>query len=301
MEVEFYNKDARDVFLSPKSVDLFLIHPPYFGMFNDERYGGDKSLQIHHIKDQEDFNKSMVKYLNNMADALKDNGNMLVIVPNSYAGALTIANIVKDTSLFIKKIIVWDFSKTVVDIKNQNLVNFILHIRKNIEGESNVKDLDSLVIDQEWIISDASKYQHLGFMNDGFPKQISDILIEAFSKEGDTVADIFGGTGTAILSALEKNRKAIYNDASTEQFNLAKKRVYDTIGYNINDERQEDMTKDEVVKLMLENINNDNRNLCKQGGMSDADAEMQIQQSQPTLALMCSNLYDLLKQKAIIA
>jgi DNA modification methylase len=269
-------------------------------MFSDERYGGDKSLQIHHIKDQEDFNKSMVKYLNNMADALKDNGNMLVIVPNSYAGALTIGNIVKDTSLFIKKIIVWDFSKTVVDIKNQNLVNFILHIRKNIEGESNVKDLDSLVIDQEWTISDASKYQHLGFMNDGFPKEISDILIEAFSNEGDTVADIFGGTGTAIISALEKNRKAIYNDASIDQFNLAKRRVYDTIGYNYN-ERQENMTKDEVVNVMLKSINGDNRKLCKQGGMSDAETEAQIGQSQQSLVLICSNLYDKLKDDQIIA
>lgn len=300
MEVEFYNKDAREVFLSPKSVDLFLIHPPYFRMINDNRYGGDINLQINNINDIEEFSQSLVKYINNMTDALKDDGNMLIIVPNSYAGALAISDITKSAGLFIEKIIVWNFEKTIVDVKNQNRVNFILHIKKNLRVESKVKCLDSLVIDQEWIIHDALKYGHLGFMNDSFPKEISDILIEAFSSEGDTVADIFGGTGTAILSALEKNRKAIYNDASIDQFNLAKRRVYDTIGYNDN-ERQENMTKDEVVNVMLKSINDDNRKLCKQGGMSDAETEAQIGQSQPSLLLICSNLYDKLKDDQIIA
>ena len=300
MEVEFYNKDAREVFLSPKSVDLFLIHPPYFRMINDNRYGGDINLQVNNIDNMEEFSQSLVKYINNMTDALKDDGSMLIIVPNSYAGVLTVSDITKKTGLFIEKIIVWNFEKTIVDVKNQNRVNFILHIKKNLRVESKVKGLDSLVIDQEWIIHDALKYGHLGFMNDSFPKEISDILIEAFSNESDTVADIFGGTGTAILSALEKNRKAIYNDASIDQFNLAKRRVYDTIGYNDN-ERQENMTKDEVVNIMLKSINDDNRKLCKQGGMSDAETEAQIGQSQPSLVLICSNLYDKLKDDQIIA
>jgi DNA modification methylase len=300
VEVEFYCKDAREVFLSPKSVDLFLIHPPYFKMINDNRYGGDINLQINNIDDMEEFSQSLVKYINNMADALKDDGSMLIIVPNSYAGVLTVSDITKKTGLFIEKIIVWNFEKTIADIKNQNLVNFILHIKKDLRVESKGKGLDSLVIDQQWVIHDALEYSHLGFMNDGFPKEISDILIEAFSNEGDTVADVFGGTGTVILSALEKNRKAIYNDASINQFNLAKRRVYDTIGYNDN-ERQENMTKDEVVNVMLKSINDDNRKLCKQGGMSDAETEAQIGQSQQSLVLICSNLYDKLKDDQIIA
>ncbi len=299
--VEFYCKDARDVFLSPKSVDLFIAHPPYFGVTHDERYGGDKDIQIHLTKDQEEFSNSTIKYVNNMADALKDEGNILLIVPNFYYGIIAIADVLKGTNLFIDKILIWNLVKVIGPTQNQPMFNFILQIRKNKDYKYKIKGLDSLIIDQEWVLSDVLKYQNMGFVNDAFPIEIADTLINAFSEEGDTVADLFGGTGTTAISALKNNRKAIYNDASIEQFNLAKKRVYDTIEPNTNNERQDDMTKDEVVNLMLESINNDNRGLCKQGGMSDADAEAQIAQSQPSLALICSNLYDKLKQTEIIA
>lgn len=61
------------------------------------------------------------------------------------------------------------------------------------------------------------------------------------------------------------------------------------------------MTKEEVLMIMLEKINNDNRVMCKSMGMSDADTEAQIEQSQGSLLIICNNLYDLLKEKAIIA
>ena len=300
MEVEFYNRDAREVFLSPKSVDLFLVHPPYFGL-NDHRYGGDQSIQIHLIKDQEEFSNALIEYVNNMADALKDEGNILLILPNFYHGIIGIADVLKGTKLFIDKILVWNLIKTVAPNQQQPMLNFILQIRKNNDYKYKIKGLDSLIIDQEWVLDDVVKYQNLGFVGDAFPIEISDILVEAFSEEGDTVADLFGGTGTTAISSLKKNRKAIYNDASIDQFNLAKKRVYDTLRVIPDDERQENMIKDEIVKIMIESINNDNRGLCKQGGMSDADTEAQIAQSQPSLGLICSNLYDLLKQKEIIA
>jgi DNA modification methylase len=300
MEVEFYCKDARDVFLSPKSVDLFISHPPYFAMMDDERYGGDQSIQIHRVKDQEDFSNSLIKYINNMADALKDEGNILLIVPNFYHGIIAIADVLKGTDLFIDKILVWNIVKKVKE-QGQPMLNFILQIRKNNDYKYEIKNLDSLIIEQEWNWPDVVKYQSMGFVYDAFPIEVSDILVKAFSEEGDTVADLFGGTGTTAISSLKNNRKAIYNDASIDQFNLAKKRVYDTIGYNTDNEGQEDMTKEEVVQIMLDSVNNDNRGLCKQGGMNDTDTESQIAQSQPSLMLICSNLYDVLKQKEIIA
>jgi DNA modification methylase len=300
VEVEFYCKDARDVFLSPKSVDLFISHPPYFAMMDDERYGGDQSIQIHRVKDQEDFSNSLIKYINNMADALKDEGNILLIVPNFYHGIIAIADVLKGTDLFIDKILVWNIVKKVKE-QGQPMLNFILQIRKNNDYKYEIKNLDSLIIEQEWNWPDVVKYQSMGFVYDAFPIEVSDILVKAFSEEGDTVADLFGGTGTVAISSLKNNRKAIYNDASIDQFNLAKKRVYDTIGYNTDNERQEDMTKEEVVQIMLDSVNNDNRGLCKQGGMNDIDTESQIAQSQPSLMLICSNLYEVLKQKEIIA
>lgn len=61
------------------------------------------------------------------------------------------------------------------------------------------------------------------------------------------------------------------------------------------------MTREEVVSMMVEKINDDNRAICNNIGMSEADIEAQIEQSRTALVFMCNNLYDLLKEKAIIS
>ena len=300
MEVEFYNRDARDVFLEPKSVDLFLIHPPYFKMPEKVQYGGDQNLQIHKLTEEE-FSKSIISYLNNMSDALKDDGNILLIIPNCHDGILGIGDIIKNTKLSIEKMFFWHFGKIEQSDKYNYMSNLILQIRKNKENKDNIKGLESLIINQEWVLSDVLKYQNMGLVGDAFPTEIADIFINAFSEEGDVVADIFGGTGTTAISSLKNNRKAIYNDASIDQFNLAKKRVYDTIGYNTNKERQDHMTKEDALTIMLESINSDNFALGIQAGLSEEDMKTQIAQSQQSLNFMMSNIYDKLKDAGAIA
>jgi hypothetical protein len=61
------------------------------------------------------------------------------------------------------------------------------------------------------------------------------------------------------------------------------------------------MNKEQAVELMLNSINEDNRDLCLKSGMSEADAESQIAQSQPTLNLILSNMYDKMKDAGLIA
>jgi hypothetical protein len=61
------------------------------------------------------------------------------------------------------------------------------------------------------------------------------------------------------------------------------------------------MEKQEVLALMLDSINEDNRAICTQGGMAEAEIEAQIQQSQPALALILGNMYDKLKNANVIA
>ena len=61
------------------------------------------------------------------------------------------------------------------------------------------------------------------------------------------------------------------------------------------------MNKEEIIDLMLDSINTDNREMCKQSGMSDADAEKQIAESQQSLVFMVSNMYQRLKESGAIA
>jgi hypothetical protein len=61
------------------------------------------------------------------------------------------------------------------------------------------------------------------------------------------------------------------------------------------------MNKEEIIDLMLDSINTDNREMCKQSGMSDADAEKQIAESQQSLVFIVSNMYQRLKESGAIA
>ena len=59
-----------------------------------------------------------------------------------------------------------------------------------------------------------------------------------------------------------------------------------------NREMVTEMTKEEVIKIMLDSINEDNKMMCLQNGMSEEDANAQIEQSQPSLVFLFGNIYD---------
>ena len=285
MSVKFYCEDARKEFLEPNSVDLFLIHPPFWSMIN-ESYGGDQEIQLHKIKNKEEFRTSMITILKNMDQALSDDGNILFILPNFYRQIETISDIIKYTDLTLYNILLWDFEKNKVQT-NRYYTNLILHIRKNTNFDYPGKKLDRFFIEEPWATCD-----------NAFPIGLSDMLIKSFSKEGDTVADIFGGTGTTIISALNNNRKAIYNDSSSEQFELAKMRVNDILKET---EKDAPMNEQETITFMVETINETNRLLCEQAGMDKAQIDQQIEQSKASMTLIVSGLYAKMKEANLLA
>jgi hypothetical protein len=61
------------------------------------------------------------------------------------------------------------------------------------------------------------------------------------------------------------------------------------------------MNKEEIIDLMLDSINTDNRDMCKQFGMSDEDIDKQIDQSQTSLVFIISNMYQRLREAGVIA
>ena len=60
------------------------------------------------------------------------------------------------------------------------------------------------------------------------------------------------------------------------------------------------MNREEIVKMMLESINSDNRQYCLDMGMSEEDTEKQIAQSQMTLGAMMENIYDKMLDKQLL-
>ena len=60
------------------------------------------------------------------------------------------------------------------------------------------------------------------------------------------------------------------------------------------------MTKDEIVKMMLESINSDNRQICIRNQMPQDQIEKSITESQAPLMLIVESLYNKLKEKNLL-
>jgi hypothetical protein len=60
------------------------------------------------------------------------------------------------------------------------------------------------------------------------------------------------------------------------------------------------MTKEDALTIMMNSINADNKEFCIQSGMSEAEADKNIEQSQMSLGLMMSNIYDKLVEANVI-
>ena len=63
----------------------------------------------------------------------------------------------------------------------------------------------------------------------------------------------------------------------------------------------EEQKKIETVAFMLESLNEENRALCLQNGMAADEVERNIEQSQPSLNFILSNIYDKMKAALLLA
>lgn len=61
------------------------------------------------------------------------------------------------------------------------------------------------------------------------------------------------------------------------------------------------MTEEQVIAFMVDSVNKDNRELCDRAGMSKEEADSSIEQSQPSLNLLMTNLHSRMKESNLIA
>lgn len=60
------------------------------------------------------------------------------------------------------------------------------------------------------------------------------------------------------------------------------------------------MTKEQIIEMMMDSINSDNKQFCLDNGMSEEETNKNIENSQMSLGLMMSNIYDKLVDAKII-
>jgi DNA modification methylase len=231
VDVAFYCKDAREKFLDPNSVDLFLCHPPYITT-DKQVYGGDLSLQIQN-QEYDKYVESYIDSIKHIEYAMKDSGSALVILKNHDVSFDIISKIKTETNLLITKTLIWDYldDKFFENAKEINGDEFalilLLHKKTNVPRYEKLKNY---IIRSSWdtldeVEKNLKQYEDYGYVKDCFTEELAEILIDNYSLPGQIVVDLFGGTGTTAKVAMRMGRKTIYNDASHQQYYIAKKRV----------------------------------------------------------------------------
>jgi DNA modification methylase len=234
MKHEFLNGDALEEIIIDDSVNLFILHPPYMGI-DTQRYANPEK-QINAAKDQKAFVKKLSKITQNCEKALKKHGSIIMILPvdNWTLMSEYLHTVKKKTDLTINPTMIWSVwdekyaNKNTIDVLYCHVIHLskgpYRHDKEFIEKYNN--PVFTLSMKPDELVED---YGSMGFVEDAMPVELAERFISMFSRSGDTVADVLGGTGTVSIAAENLGRDSIYNDASFIQVKIAKKRMDDLI------------------------------------------------------------------------
>lgn len=284
-------KDATEIFLERASVDLFITHPPYINT-NIEEYG-NADRQVQKAETVLGFAKKLGLIVEHMLYALKHTGRILMVLPNDAVRIALIRILDSMPGVRFEKEYIWDyFNSPNIPPATGNEYCFILNIVKSEAYTSDYK-IDKYIFDVPWIPSEnLEMYRHLGHTQDALPEKLVSQLIQKFSKEGDIVGDLLGGTGTVAVAAQKLNRDYVYNDISESQVEVVTRRIKH-LG-------AEDMKKEQVVDLMTDFINHMNTERAIQAGMGSEQIKIAIEGSKQEIKYVNGLIYDLLVENGII-
>lgn len=215
--VMLYCEDALNKFLDDDSVDLFIMNPPLWIDGARNRYGGDDSKQLKETTYAGYLDK-LIAITKNIESALKDTGNVIMIMPNTQLVFGYIPEVLKQTSLKLGMVRVWNWTHG---------IEYMVHFHKENPYINHGFKLDALINEPPNFMPEVGKYAEIGDVSGAIPEKIYEIFINKYSKQNDVVADLFAGTGTVAAAAIKTGRNYIYNDSSSVQLEIAKARIND--------------------------------------------------------------------------
>lgn len=214
MNNKFYLEDVRTIKLD-QDVALYISHPPYLGE-DTNRYGDKEGQQINYDQDIFLYVDALVDSTINISRNLKYGGSIFMIIPIVRYPELPfryMSSMMVNSTLRINNTIIWDWDDGKILTPGTKYC-MIMHFSK---GEPYIRRVDDFksIISIPWVDQ----------FSDELPIDLAKELILLYSREGDTVGDLFGGTGTVQLAALQTNRDFVYNDISRDQLEIARKRL----------------------------------------------------------------------------
>ena len=228
-KITFLNEDANNMSIPDESVDLILTAPPYFGV-DTFRYGGDNTKQINHTDDEKQYVSNLLSVTKEFYRILKYDGSLIINLnfPITYRYYV---EVIENTDFKYASTFLWDYSE-----ENMKQEKFFqshqtwLHFYKGKEFYENpfgVKRHSGSVIKTKFNnihLEKEKELQQYGFILDAYSMELAEHFIKTYSAPKSVVADPFGGSGVAAITAYLNNRYGITNDISSEAAELAKKR-----------------------------------------------------------------------------
>ena len=203
MELDkIYNMDCLEGMksIADKSIDLIITDPPYgkkaskgtngFGTAKNRRYIGEWD---NNIPSKDIFN-----------EMLRISKNVIVFGGNYFAHILPPSN----------HWIVWD-KKGDIAFKNPFADCELIYTNFN-------KPIKKIVFKQQGFITDSKDIRYHPTQK---PSELIQMLIERYSKEGDTILDCFIGSGSTAIACINTNRRYIGFELDTGYFNIANERI----------------------------------------------------------------------------
>ena len=213
---KIYCTDALEKIVEDESVDLFFCCPPVYGDASNI-YGGNIDKQLNNSSTYEEFLQKIVGITKRMADGLKPTGSIIMMLANTNMVYDLVHRIKAATGLKQGMTRIWDFGSNYATI---------LHFHKDtpyfnpdVAFSNNVIRLPFIV--EEYVRDLAS----IGFIQGVVPENIHEFFVNKYTKPGDTIANLMGGTGTICTVGMKTGREYIYNDYSATQVAITLERI----------------------------------------------------------------------------
>jgi DNA modification methylase len=246
VETKIITGDATNLsFIKSSSIDLIVAAPPFINR-DPNVYGGDPTKQINF--NSKSMLKLLVKSTKEMQRVLKPTGSIWIeISPEDGLMYKYISEIIKKTSLLHVDTIIHKISNIENKSKRDEFIykDWLMwfHLVKDEEkfyhNPFKVKKFRDPVWElnlsnKDDIIDKTLRLNHPSIDHYTVVRDIPERFIEMYTKKDDVVLDPFGGSGTVAAVAYELGRSSISVDISSEQTDLAKKRIEIVKSMSIN-------------------------------------------------------------------
>lgn len=200
--------------ISDNSIDLILTDPPY-GINFQSQWKKDKTQWMPKIKNDK---KPFTDFIPHLSRIIKSTGAILIFT--RWDIQQQFIDKMKDEKLPVRNVLIWDKKiHGMGDLKRaygSRYQSIIFSSQKDFRF--NGKRPQDIISVQR---VNPNKLTHPNEK----PVELMQILIQQCSKQGDTVLDLFMGSGSVGVAAVNKNRNFIGFELDENYFQIAKQRI----------------------------------------------------------------------------